>query len=267
MRLQGKVALVTGGGRGIGRAIVMVFAREGADVAIADIDLTIAEKTAGEVRQLGRRAIAIKVDVGEPSDVDMMADRVINELGGVHVLVNNAGIPDERKPTTESSVDIFDEVIRVNLRGTYLCCRRVGKWMVSHKTGKVINIGSIGGMSGHAPRPAYGPAKAAIIHLTRCLAVEWGEYNINVNCVSPGFVMSPMLEERMKKEKIGGNVFERIVPLGRLVKPEEIADAVLFLASDEASCISGVTIPVDGGYMASGFVRGPVQEFIKKLQG
>ncbi len=250
MRLEGKVALITGSGKGIGREMALLFAREGADIAVNDIDLPSAEKTAEEVRQIGRKAVAIKADIGKPDDVDIMVDKVIGELSGVHILVNNAGILDEAVPTIESSIEHWDEVIRVILRGTYLCCRRVGRWMITHKTGKIVNISSIAGIAGLAPRPSYAPAKAAVIHLTRCLAIEWGAYNINVNCIAPGFTLTPMVEEIFKKSKADIGLLGKQIPLGRMARPEEIADAALFLVSDQARYITGVTLPVDGGWLA-----------------
>jgi len=250
MRLEGKVALITGAGRGIGQTMALLFAREGADVAVNDVDLASAEKTADEIRQIGRKAIAIKADVGNPDDASIMVDRVVNELGGVHILVNNAGILDEAVPTVESSVEHWDEVIRVILRGTYLCCRRVGQWMTSHKMGKIVNIASVAAMAGLAPRPSYGPAKAAVIQLTRTLAVEWAPYNINVNCIAPGFCLTPLVEEAFKKANADLTLIGKQIPLGRMARPDDIADVALFLVSDEARYITGVTLPVDGGWLA-----------------
>lgn len=250
MRLEGKVALITGSGRGIGQTMALLFGREGANIAVNDIDLPSAEKTAEEVRQIGRKAIAIRADIGEPDDVDTMVDKVISELGGVHILVNNAGILDEAVPTIESSVKHWDEVIRVILRGTYLCCRRVGQWMTSHKTGKIVNISSVAAVTGLAPRPSYGPAKAAVIQLTRTLAVEWAPYNINVNCIAPGFCLTPLVEEAFKRANADLTQIGKQIPLGRMARPDDIANAALFLVSDEAKYITGVTLPVDGGWLA-----------------
>jgi len=250
MRLEGKVALITGSGRGIGQTMALFFAREGADVAVNDVDLPSAEKTAEEIRLIGRKAIAIKADVGNPDDVDVMVGQIINEMGGVHILVNNAGILDEAVPTVESSVGHWDEVIRVILRGTYLCCRRVAKWMINNKTGKIVNIASVAAMAGLAPRPSYGPAKAAVIQLTRTLAVEWAPYNINVNCIAPGFCLTPLVEEAFKKANADLTLIGKQIPLGRMANPDDIADVALFLVSDEARYITGVTLPVDGGWLA-----------------
>ncbi|MFC1992184.1 SDR family NAD(P)-dependent oxidoreductase [Chloroflexota bacterium] len=252
MKLENKVALITGSGRGLGKAMALLFAKEGADIAVNDIIQPSAEETAEEIRKLGRKAIAIKADVGEPADVDMLVKRAIDELGGVHILVNNAGILDEGAPTIESSVEHWDNVVKVILRGTYLCCKRVGQWMVSNKTGKIVNIGSIAGLVGFAPRPSYAPSKAAVIHLTRCLAIEWAKYNINVNCIAPGQCMTAMAKEQIEKGQITIESRLRRVPFGRMVEPEDIANAALFLVSDDARNIAGITLPVDAGWTAYG---------------
>jgi len=254
MRLSGKVALVTGGGRGIGRAIALGLAREGADVAVNAAHLSSAEGTTETIRQLGRKAIAIEADVAEADQVDLMVDRIINELGGVHILVNNAGVNLEIVPTVEQSLDKWDRTMGINVRGTYLCCRRVARWMIAQKTGKIINIGSNFGMSGFPMRTAYSPSKAAVINMTQDLAAEWGKYNINVNCVAPGYVLTDLVKNFIQQGKFDIETLQKRTPLGRLAAPEDIADAVVFLASEEAKHITGVTLPVDGGWIAYGFV-------------
>jgi NAD(P)-dependent dehydrogenase (short-subunit alcohol dehydrogenase family) len=246
---EGKAALITGSGRGIGRAMALTFAKAGADICVNDVNLDAAEETAEEIRRLGRKAIAVKADVGDPDEVDAMVGRTIVELGGVHILVNNAGIVDQAVPTIESDVARWDEVFRVIVRGTYLCCRSAGKWMVENRTGKVVNISSVAALTGLAPRPAYVPAKGAIIDLTHTLAVEWAPYGINVNCICPGFTLTPLSQEAFRRAgadlaKVGQNV-----PMGRLAEPQDIADATLFLASEQARYICGAVLPVDGGWL------------------
>jgi len=257
MKLEGKVALVTGAGGGIGRATALLFAREGADIAVNDIDLSLAEETVEGVRQMGQRAIAIRADVAEAGEVDTMVDRVISELGGVHILVNNAGISSKEGPPGDTieqeSVERWDKVVNVILRGTYLCSRRAGRWMVSNNTGKIVSISSIAGIAGYPRIIAYGSAKAGIINMTRALAVEWGKYNVNVNCIAPAWVRTSMLENALKDGRITLEEIEKRTPLGRPAEPEEVAKAALFLASDDASFISGVTLPVDGGWLACGY--------------
>ena len=246
-KLGGKIALITGAGRGIGRAIALLFAKEGADIAINDIELASAEETANLVKQIGRRSIPIRADVAESDAVESMVDRVVQELGGLHILVNNAGIPPQVVPTTEQSLEYWDKVIKVILRGTYLCSRYAGRWMIEHRTGKIINIASIAGKEGFPMRTEYGPAKAGVINMTKALAIEWAKYNINVNCIAPGFVMPLMTKGKLRIE-----VLEEKIPLGRLAKPDDIAKAALFLVSDDASYVTGAVLYVDGGCAANG---------------
>ena len=254
MRLSGRIALVTGGGRGIGQAIALALAREGADVAVNAAHLSSAAETCKRIKELGRKYLAIETDVSQESQVKNMVDRVINEFGGVNILVNNAGVNLEIVPTIEQSLDKWDRIVSVNLRGTYLCCREAGKWMIAHKRGKIINIASHAGMSGWPMRTGYAPSKAAVINMTQDLAAEWGQYNINVNSVAPGATMTDLLMDYAKKGKIDLEAYKKRAPLGKLATPEDIAYAVVFLASDEANHITGVNLPVDGGWIAYGFV-------------
>lgn len=196
MKLRGKVALVTGAGRGIGRAIAMALAREGADICVNAAHLSSAEETAKAVRKLGQRAIAVEADVSEAEQVERMVNKVTNELGSIYILVNNVGGSiEELVPTVEQPLEKWDRTISTNLRDTYLCSREVGKWMMAHGGGKIINIASIAGMGGWPTFTAYSPAKAAVINMTQDLAVEWAKYNINVNCIAPGFVMTDLVKK------------------------------------------------------------------------
>ena len=250
MKLSGKVALVTGAGRGIGRAIALALAAEGADIAVNAAHLSSAEGTTEAIKKLGRRAIAIEADVSKAGQVDRMVGRVINELGGIHILVNNAGVF-QVASAVEQSLQKWDWIMAVNLRGTYLCCQKVGKWMIVHRTGKIINLASVTGMGGVPMRSAYAPSKAAVINLTQDLAVEWGKYNINVNCIAPGAVLTDLIKNSIEEGTINVKEVERRTPLGRIAAPEDIANAALFLASDEANFITGVILPVDGGKNAA----------------
>ena len=249
MKLEGKVALVTGAGSGIGEAIALLFTREGADIAVNDIDLPSADKTAEAVRKIGRKAIAVKADVAEPDEVDSMVDRVINELGGVHILINNAGIPIHGPLLEEQTVERWDRVVNVILRGTYLCSRRVGQWMAGQKTGKIVNISSVAGTKGSPTQASYGAAKAGVINLTRSLAADWGKYNINVNCIAPGVINTPLTQRTLLRMSTEEQISQRI-PLGRLGEADDIAKAALFLVSEDAAYISGIILPVDGGQQA-----------------
>jgi 3-oxoacyl-[acyl-carrier protein] reductase len=250
MKLEGKVALITGAGSGIGEGCALIFAGEGADIAVNDIDLAAAEKTADKVRRMGRRAIALKADVADAAEVETMVDRAIQELGGVHILVNNAGLA-LGGPIIEEPLEQWDRMINIVLRGTYLCSRFAGRWMVSHKTGKVVNIASIQGMKGGSNMSSYIAAKAAVMALTRAAATEWAKYGINVNCIAPGIIDTPMTQRTIgplfTPEKLQAHV-----PLNRMGKPEDIARTALFLVSEDASYITGTTIPVDGGTINAG---------------
>jgi NAD(P)-dependent dehydrogenase (short-subunit alcohol dehydrogenase family) len=251
MKLEGKTALVTGAGSGIGEAIAFLFAREGADIAVNDIDPASAEKTAEAVMNMGRRAIAVQADVADGEQVDRMVDRVIDELGGVQILVNNAGIPVHGPFLETQTPENWDRVVAVILRGTYLCSRSAGRWMVNNGTGKIVNISSIAGARATPHIPSYGAAKAAVIQLTRTLAVDWGKYGINVNCISPGVINTPLTQRTIAVWETPEEIKARI-PLEVMGEAEDIANAALFLVSDEARHITGVNLPVDGGILAKG---------------
>lgn len=253
MKLNGKVALITGGGQGIGQAIALVFAQEGADVAVNALHLSTAEDTAAKVRKLGRKAVAIETDVAEIENVDRMVDRTLDELGRIDILVNAAGSRPEIVPTIKQSLEQFDLVIKSHLRGTYLCCRQVARWMLEHGGGKIVNISSVAGINAHPMRTGYGSAKAGIIHLTKTLAVEWANQNINVNCIAPGFIMTPRIEWRVREGMMDLEAIEKRVPMGRLGEPKDIGYAALFLVSDEAKYITGINLLVDGGWVAYGY--------------
>lgn len=243
MKLEGKAALITGAGSGIGRATAILFAREGAKVAVNDINLEKAEQTVDIIRQTGKEAIALKADVANEAEVIAMMANAIKEFGGIQILMNNAGVGGGG-PVLESSVDTWDRVNAVILRGAYLCSRQAGRWMVSQKTGKILNISSIAAFRFRVNMAAYASAKAGIINFTRALALEWAPYNINVNCIIPGGINTPMTQGRFSPEEI-----KELIPLGRMGEPEDIARAALFLVSDDAAFITGAALAVDGGEM------------------
>jgi 3-oxoacyl-[acyl-carrier protein] reductase len=250
MKLEGKVALITGAGSGLGEAIALRFAQEGADIAVNDIDLTSAEKTAVAIKKMGRRALAIKADVTAVAEVNAMVDHVINQLGGVHILVNNAGIGGGG-PVLEESLETWDRVLSVHLRGAYLCSRAAGQWMASQKTGTIVNMSSIAGMKGSVNMNAYSSAKGGVISLTRALAMEWAKYNIRVNCIAPGIINTPMTQHTAAVWCTPERIKE-MVPLGRIGESEEVANLALFLASSDSSYITAITIPIDGGMLYKG---------------
>jgi NAD(P)-dependent dehydrogenase (short-subunit alcohol dehydrogenase family) len=244
MKLEGKVALITGAGSGIGQATAMLFAGEGAEVAVNDINISSAEGTADAIKKMGRKAIALKADVAEENEVIDMVERVIKELGGINILVNNAGVGGGG-PVLESSAATWDRVMAVNLRGTYLCCRQAGRWMASRNAGKILNISSIAALRFRSNMSAYASAKAGVANFTRALALEWAPHHINVNCIIPGGISTPMT--RAYLSKLTAEQIKELIPLGRIGEPEDIARAALFLVSDDASFITGAALAVDGG--------------------
>ena len=257
MRLEGKVALVTGAGTGIGQATAILFAEEGADIVAANLELTEAEETAEVIRRMGRRAVAVAADISEPEEVHAMVDRAINEFGGVNILVNNAGLPAVPVPDAfeikGKYIEAWDRVFEINVRATFLCSQRVGQWMTTHGGGKIVNVASQTGIAGVPYVNAYGPSKAAVINMTRSLAVEWAKYNINVNCVAPCWTRTSRLEKAIEKGVVSLAEIQERCPMGRPAEPEDVAKAILFLASDDAGFMTGITLPVDGGWLAYGY--------------
>jgi NAD(P)-dependent dehydrogenase (short-subunit alcohol dehydrogenase family) len=254
LRLKGKVALITGAGTGIGQATAILFAKEGADIVAANLELAEAEETAEVIRKIGRRAAAIAADISKPDEIHAMVDTAINAFGGIDVLVNNAGVGALNLPTFEiRDMEAWNKVFEINVRATFLCSQRVGQWMTTHGGGKIINVASQTGIAGVPYVNAYGPSKAAVINMTRSLAVEWAKYKINVNCVAPCWTRTRRLEKAIEKGVVSLAEIQKRCPMGRPAEPEDVAKAILFLASDDASFITGITLPVDGGWLAYGY--------------
>jgi NAD(P)-dependent dehydrogenase (short-subunit alcohol dehydrogenase family) len=235
LRLEGKVAVVTGAGRGIGRAIAIAFAREGARVAAVARSLEEVQATAELVRMAGGEAFPLRCDVSREEDVRAMAGDVVNQYGQIDILVNNAAINLPTIETADMNPDDWRRVIDVNLTGPFLCSRAVLPHMVSRHAGKIINISSIGGRRGARGRGPYRAAKAGLINFTETLAAETRRSGINVNCICPGGVDTEMIRQ-----------ISRGSPTGQLMRPEEIAAVALFLASDESSAITGTSIDAFG---------------------
>jgi len=243
MKLEGKVALITGGARGIGQAIAMAFANQGADIVVADVNLEVAQKTASEIEVLGRKALALEVDVTNYEKVEEGINKILDKFGKVDILVNNAGITKDNLILRMSQAE-WDAVINVNLKGTFNCIRAVCKPMVKQRSGRIISIASIIGLMGNPGQANYAASKAGIIALTKTVAKELASRNINANAVAPGFIQTEMtakLPEDLKNKMLAA------IPLGKLGTPQDIAKVCLFLASDESSYITGQTITVDGG--------------------
>lgn len=243
MRLNNKVALITGGARGIGREIALLFAREGAYVVIGDLNLEEAEKTVIEIESLGKKAMFLSLNVTDYAKVEESVNKILDKTGKVDILINNAGITKDNLLLRMSEQD-WDAVLNVNLKGTFNCTKAVSKLMIKQRGGKIINIASIIGIIGNAGQANYSASKAGIIALTKTTAKELASRNINVNAVAPGFIQTEMtakLSEDLKQKMLAS------IPLNKLGSPRDVANVCLFLASDEADYITGQTVVVDGG--------------------
>ena len=238
--LKDKVAIVTGAARGIGRAIALGLAREGANVAVIDINIDGANKVADEIKALGQKAMAVKTDVTKFEEVKLMATAVQGNLGDIDILVNNAGqLPNGIKltPLREKSEDDWDAVTTLNLKSVFNCCRAVVEPMIQRRSGKIVNISSVAGVVGSGRAIDYSAAKGGVIAFTKSLAKEVASYGINVNCVSPGPIATPFFLS-VASEKIQED-YKKLTGFDRLGEPEDIANMTLFLVSDRASFITG----------------------------
>jgi 3-oxoacyl-[acyl-carrier protein] reductase len=222
-------------------------------VAVNAAHLASAEETAALIREAGGSAIGIEADVTNEEQVNEMVDRVVREFGCIDILVNNAGTSHPIIPTLEQNTADFDRVIATNLRSAYVCCKAAGKYMIPREGGKIVNVASISGLSGQPMRTGYAPSKAAMINMTMALAVEWGRHNVNVNAVAPGHVQTDMVRGSISKGILDEQRLVNRTALGRLSTPEDIASAVMFLASEESRAITGICLIVDCGWMANGF--------------
>jgi len=248
--LEGKTAIVTGGGTGIGRSIAIEFARAGADVALCSRKLEHLEPVAQEIATLGRRTFAVALDVRQEDQVKGLVERAVSEFGGLDIMVNNAGASFRAKPE-DISVNGWNTVVQINLNGVFLGCKWAGKHMLERGQGVIINIASIAGVYGSTMMSHYGAAKSAVITLTRELAMAWGRKGIRVNCIAPGPIVTEGYVDVLKKggpdgEKAYKAIAER-VGIGRWGRVEEIAYPAVFLASDAAAFIQGETLIIDGG--------------------
>ncbi|RKZ17343.1 3-oxoacyl-ACP reductase [bacterium] len=242
--LEGRVSIITGGARGIGKAIAMELADAGSDIVIFDV-LDEGVDTAREIEKKGRKAGFYKVDITDLDAVNSVVEKVLEEFGRIDILVNNAGITRDTLLMRMEESD-FDLVIKVNLKGTFNCTKAVLKPMMKARWGRIINISSIIGLMGNAGQANYAASKAGIIGFTKSVAKELGKRNITVNAIAPGFIRTPMTEKLSDEVK---ESYFKLIPLGRFGEPEDVAKVVRFLASDDAGYITGQVIQVDGGLL------------------
>ncbi|MFC2017562.1 SDR family NAD(P)-dependent oxidoreductase [Chloroflexota bacterium] len=249
--LEGKVAIVTGGRRGIGKAIALCFAEAGADVVVCDrvIEDGELEGIAKEIRALGRRSLALRSDITVKSDIEAMVEQAVEEFGTIDILVNNAAT-NIAAPLLELREDGLDRIINTNLKGYYLCCQVVGRVMVEKKKGIIINMSSTGAVRGGVNMSVYDSTKAGVKMLTQALALEWAPYNIRINAIGPAMVRTKFSEPLWRDSEARERVEARFPLHHRLAEPEEIVGTALFLASDASSFITGQTIYIDGGQLA-----------------
>jgi 3-oxoacyl-[acyl-carrier protein] reductase len=249
-KLENKVAIITGGGTGIGRSISLTFANEGAKVVVGSRNITKLTEVVKEIKRLGQQSLAIATDVGVKQQVENLVHQTVHEFGRIDILVNNAGIL-HATGIMDTPEEVWDEVIDINLKGVFLCIQAAAKYMIKQQYGKIINIASISGRGGGLDDgPSYCTSKAGVIQLTQNAAFELGPKGFNVNCIAPGMIKTPMAygggrTREEVEEYLEGRKSAAI--LGRLGEPEDIAKVALFLASEDSSFIIGQTIPVDGG--------------------
>jgi NAD(P)-dependent dehydrogenase (short-subunit alcohol dehydrogenase family) len=248
-RLDGRVALVTGAARGLGRAIALALAHAGADVALGLRDARDADDLEAAVTGLGRRAMRVQMDILDLPQVGQAVDQVVERFGRIDVLVNNAGLGPENPAEAVTEAD-YDLTFDVNVKGLFFASQAVGRVMIAQGSGRIVNLSSQAGFVALPGEAVYCASKAAVAHLTRCLAVEWGRHGINVNAVAPTFIRTPGTEAALADPVFAADVLERIAGLHRVGEPVDVAGAVVFLSSPAASLITGTTLMVDGGWTA-----------------
>jgi 3-oxoacyl-[acyl-carrier protein] reductase len=255
--LKGKIAIVTGSRRGIGRAIALSLAGAGANLVVCDLIVNDGKlnEVAEGIRQLGRKALALKVDVARRAEVEEMVQRTVSQFGRIDILVNCAGVWIAGQTLLECDEESWDKVMDVNLKGTYLCCNAVSKIMVKQKSGNIINLSSQVGLNPSPALGAYAISKAGIIMLTQQLALELANNHIRVNALAPGVVKTDFNIDLWKDPQVAKQIADSI-PLGRMAEPDEIARAALFLTSDDASYITGTIININGGWRPTALPRG-----------
>lgn len=247
--LEGKTAIVTGGAGVLGRTLAVGLAAYGCDVVVTGRTLATLEETVKEIEATGRKALAVPCDVSKKEDVDNLVKRTMDAFGKIDILVTSAGIA-KRHPAEDFPIEDFDQVMNINVRGTFLCCQAVGRVMKEQKRGKIITVSSVRAFSGHpGGYAAYGTSKGAVNLLTKQLATEWAKYNINVNAIAPCIFWTPLTKEVLENEQLK-QIFLSRIPMGRAAVADDMVGATVFLASAASDFITGQVIYVDGGTTA-----------------
>ncbi len=249
MRLKDKIAVVTGSTKGIGRAIAEGYANEGATVVVCGRSVDLANALAEELTNQGKKALAMRLDVADGDSIAQVFDEVVARFGRIDILVNNAGISPIYKRAEDTPLETWDQIMRTNLTGTFLCCQAAGRVMIQQKSGKIINMTSVGGEVALPRLVAYCASKGGIVLVTKVLAAEWAEHNIQVNGIGPSYVETEFTTGLRDNERIYESL-KNMNPMKRFAQPEEIVGAAVFLASSDSNFITGQTIFVDGGWMA-----------------
>jgi len=245
--LTGQVALVTASARGLGRAIALALAHAGADVALGLRDLNAAGDVGQAIQKMGRRVLPLQMDMTSLDQISRAVEDAAGHFSRLDILVNNAGVAPENLAENVREAD-YDLTVGINLKGTFFACQAAGRVMIRQRSGRIINMGSQAGLVALPTESVYCMTKAAISHLTKCLAIEWGKHNILVNAVAPTFIRTPGTEECLANPEFRADVVERIAALHRIGEPMDVAGAVVFLASPAASLITGQTLVIDGGW-------------------
>jgi len=248
VRLASKVAIITGGGSGIGEVTAKFFTKEGADVILVGRNLDKLNRVASEIKASGKNAVAIRADISSESEVQAVAEQAIRQFDRIDILVNNAGVINDPVQFHEMSDRAWNELIDTNLIGTFRMTRAVLPSMIEKKSGSIVNVSSVAGMRAieKVPLSVYNTTKAGVIMFTKSIALEYAQYNIRCNCVCPGTIRSPFLQPYLDDEK-AGKMMHAAQPLGRIGEPEDVAHSILYLASDETSWVTGTVLVVDGG--------------------
>jgi len=244
------IALVTGAATGIGRETAMTFGRLGCTVVVADLDVTRGPQVADAIRQHGAKALFVATDVSDPAQVAELHQRIITEFGRLDIACNNAGIEGEQAPTAETTLNNFDRVLAINLRGVFLCMQEQLKIMLRQKSGTIVNVASVAGLVGFAGLPAYCASKGGVVQLTRTAAVEYAPAGIRINAVCPGAIKTEMIDRITDQDAATEAQFVALHPMNRMGTVQEVAAAIVWLASPAAGFVTGHALPVDGGLVA-----------------